>query len=74
MQTNYDCGLRVFEQLLHAIAEATAVFEDVELQAPMFYASHLVIRAGGFSEDGAHICAIGLQWNLTAPFLQCNCG
>ncbi len=49
-----------------------ATFEAVELQAPTFFASCSVVRAGGFTEVDPLICFWCLRWNLTAPFLRCN--
>ncbi len=55
--TNEDYGLGEFVRLPDASAEASAVFEDVELQAPTSFASCLVVRTGGVSEEDPPICA-----------------
>ncbi len=50
MQTNNNYGLSEYVRLLDARANALTVLNVVELQAPSYFASHLVVRAGGFSE------------------------
>jgi hypothetical protein len=72
VRSNKDYGLSDMVRLLDSSADAPAVFEDVELQAPTFFASHSVVRAGGFSEEDTPICVRCLWWNLTAPFSRCN--
>jgi hypothetical protein len=72
VRSNEDYGLGDMVRLPDTSADAPAVFEDVELQAPTFFASRSVVRAGGFSEEDMPICVRCLQWNLTAPFLRCN--
>ncbi len=72
VRTNEDYGLGEFVHLPDASAEAPAVFENVELQAPTFFTSRSVVRAGGFSEEDPPICARCLRWNLTEPFSRCN--
>jgi hypothetical protein len=73
VRTNEAYGLCPMECLPDASADATAVFEAVELQAPTFFASRSLVRAGGFSDEDPPICFRCLRWNLTAPFLRCNC-
>jgi hypothetical protein len=72
VRTNEDYGLGEFVRLPDARADAPAAFDGVELQAPTFFASRSVVRAGGFSEADPPICARCLRWNLTAPFSRCN--
>jgi hypothetical protein len=71
--SNEDYGLGDMVRLPDASADAPAVFEGVELQAPTFFASRSVVRAGGFSEEDLPICVRCLRWKLTAPFSRCNC-
>jgi hypothetical protein len=72
VHSNEDYGLGDMVWLLDASADALAVFEDVELQVPTFFASRSVIGAKGFSEEDPPICVRCLQWNVMAPFLRCN--
>jgi hypothetical protein len=72
VRTNDDYGLGAFVQLPDPSPEAPAVFGAVELQAPTFFASRSVVRAGGFHEGDPPICARCLRWNLVAPFSKCN--
>jgi hypothetical protein len=72
VRTNQDYGLSHMVRLPDASADAPAVFKAVELQAPTFFASRLLVPAGGFSEEDPPICFRCLRWNLTALFLQCN--
>jgi hypothetical protein len=72
VRSNKDYGLGNMVRLPDASANAPAVFEDVELQAPTFFASRSIVRAGGFSEEDPPICVRCLWWNLTAPFSRCN--
>jgi hypothetical protein len=58
--------------LLDASAAAPAAFKDVEMQAPTFFASCLLMRTGKFLEEDALICFSCLRWKLMAPFLWCN--
>jgi hypothetical protein len=48
--TNQDYGLGLMVPRPDASTAASAVFEAVELQAPTFFASHLLMRTGRFSE------------------------
>jgi hypothetical protein len=73
VQTNMDCGPGELVRLPEASAEALAVFDDIELQAAMLFASRLVLQAGGFSKEDPPIFACFLRWNLTARFLWWNC-
>jgi hypothetical protein len=59
-------------RLPDASANAPAVFKDIELQAPTFFASRSVVCAGKFSEEDPPICVRCLRWNLTAMFSRCN--
>ncbi len=72
VRTNEDYGLGDLVRIPDANAAAPAVFEGVELTAPMFFASRSVVRAGGFTEVDPPICFQCLRWNLTAPFSLCN--
>jgi hypothetical protein len=72
VRTNQDYGLGHMERLPDASADAPAVFEAVELQAPTFFALRSLVRTGGFSEEDPPICFRCLRWNLTAPFLRYN--
>jgi hypothetical protein len=51
VRSNEDYGLGDMVRLPDASADAPAMFEDVEQQAPTFFASRSVVRAGGFSEE-----------------------
>ncbi len=48
------------------------MFETMELQAPVFFLLHSLVRAGGFTDVDPPICARCLRWNLVAPFSKCN--
>jgi hypothetical protein len=72
VRSNEDYGLGNMVWLPDASADAPAVFKDVELQAPTFFASRSVIHAGGFSEEDPPLCVRCFRWNLTALFLRCN--
>jgi hypothetical protein len=72
VRSNEDYGLGDMVRLPDASADAPAVFEDVELQAPTFFASRSVVRARVFFEEDPPICVRCLRWNLTAPFSRCT--
>jgi hypothetical protein len=72
VRTNDDYGLGAFVPLPDPSPEAPAVFETVELQAPVFFLSRSLVRAGGFTDVDPPICARCLRWNLVAPFSKCN--
>jgi hypothetical protein len=72
IRTNQDYGLGPMVPLLDASVAALAAFKAVELQTPTFFASRLLMCAGGLSEVDLPISFRCLQWNLMAPFLQCN--
>jgi hypothetical protein len=72
VRSNEDYGLGNMVWLPDSSANAPAKFEDVELQAPTFFALRSVVRAGGFSEEDPPIYVRCLRWNLTAPFSRCN--
>jgi hypothetical protein len=72
VRSNKDYGLGDMVRLPDASSDAPAVFEDVELQAPTFFALRSVVRADGFSEEDPPICVRCLWWKLTAPFSRCN--
>ncbi len=71
--TNQDHGLGPMLPLLDSSAAVPATFEAVKLQAHTFFASRLLVCAGGFLEENLRICFCCLRWNLTAPFKQCDC-
>ncbi len=72
VRTNQDYGLSYMVHLPNFSANAPAIFKAIELLAPTFFASCLVVHAGGFSKEDPPICLRCLCWNLTAPFFQCN--
>ncbi len=73
MQTTMNQGLKKFVWLLDASIKASAVFEDMELQALTFFASRLVMWARSFPKEDHAIYVRCLKWNLTVPFLWYNC-
>jgi hypothetical protein len=54
--TNQDYGLGLMVPLQDASAAAPATFEAVELQAPTFFASRLLVHTGRFLEEDPLIC------------------
>jgi hypothetical protein len=70
VRTNEDSGLGPRVVLPDADGAALAMFQDVALQAPTFFASCSVVRAGGFTGAGPPICFRCLRWNLTAPTVR----
>ncbi len=60
-RTNNDYGLGVFELLQNPGPKALAVFSAVELQAPTFFASRLVVWAMGLHAGDPLICIHYLQ-------------
>jgi hypothetical protein len=71
--TGYDYGRGLSVYLLDTHANSQAVFDNVELQAPVFFVTRLLVCAGELSEGEPPICAQCLLWNLTVPLLQHNC-
>ncbi len=51
VRTNVDYGLGVMTRLPDIEGDALAIFEAAELLATMFFALHLLVRAGRFSEE-----------------------
>jgi hypothetical protein len=67
-----DENARRVRLLAGVVRTNPATFEAVELQAPTFFASCSVVRAGGFTEVDPLICFRCLHWNLMAPFSISN--
>ncbi len=72
VRNNQGYGLGRMVLMSDASVAVPAAFKAVELQAPMFFALCLLMRARGSSEEGPPICLYCHHSNRIAPFLRCN--
>ncbi len=70
--TSQDYCLGLMVPLLDASTAAQAAFEAIKLQAPMFFASHLLVCTRGFLEEVPPICFCCMHRNLMALLSRCN--
>jgi hypothetical protein len=72
IRTNLDNGLDTMTYLLDYTENALVIFKTLQLQAPTFFPSCLLVLAMEFSVENPPICFRYIEWNLKALFSQYN--